>query len=125
MPFMLQDATWGDKDGFEYVSTKGSKAPVYDAVANYRKQRPPPSPPAPPRPAPPPSPPSPPHPAPPAPPPQPTGARRNIVGFHLGPGCDQDNVDVYLKSLDAAKVPFSIKNVDELGCVPHSPFSLT
>lgn len=39
MPFMLQDATWGDKDGFEYVKTNGQVAPVYGAVATLRKQQ--------------------------------------------------------------------------------------
>lgn len=42
---------------------------------------------------------------------------RNIVGFHLGPGGKQDGVDVYLKELDAAGVPFSIKNVNEFGAL--------
>lgn len=36
MPFMLQDAVWGDQDGYEYVSTSGSVAPVFTAVQQLR-----------------------------------------------------------------------------------------
>lgn len=40
---------------------------------------------------------------------------RNIVGFHLGPGGDHDNVETYLRDLDSAGIAFSIKDVDEWG----------
>ncbi len=36
MPFMLQDATWGDTDGYEYVMMNGQTAPVYTAVQQLR-----------------------------------------------------------------------------------------
>ena len=36
MPFMLQDAVWGDQDGYEYVSTNGDVAPVFTAVQQLR-----------------------------------------------------------------------------------------
>lgn len=36
MPFMLQDATWGDQDGWEYVMTNGQIMPVYNEVQQLR-----------------------------------------------------------------------------------------
>jgi hypothetical protein len=38
-----------------------------------------------------------------------------MAGLHLGPGGDHDNVETYLRQLDAARVPFSIKDVNEWG----------
>ena len=36
MPFMLQDAVWGDQDGYGYVSTSGAVQPVYQQVQQLR-----------------------------------------------------------------------------------------
>mmetsp|Transcript_172 Transcript_172/g.551 ORF Transcript_172/g.551 Transcript_172/m.551 type:complete len:319 (+) Transcript_172:3-959(+) len=41
-----------------------------------------------------------------------SNAAFNKIGFHLGPGGDHDGILDYLQELDAAKIPFSIKNVD-------------
>ncbi|EGD76627.1 hypothetical protein PTSG_07740 [Salpingoeca rosetta] len=38
MPFMLQDATWGDKDGYAYVLTNGQQQPVFTQVQALRCQ---------------------------------------------------------------------------------------
>ena len=35
-PFVLQDAFWGDQEGFGWVSTSGSKKPVFDTIKAYR-----------------------------------------------------------------------------------------
>eukprot|EP00054_Salpingoeca_dolichothecata_P018815 m.116178 g.116178 ORF g.116178 m.116178 type:complete len:319 (-) comp23024_c1_seq1:37-993(-) len=37
----------------------------------------------------------------------------NRVGFHLGPGGNHDNIGTYMEQLDAAGLPFVIKDVDE------------
>lgn len=36
-PFMLQGPTWGDQDGYGYVSVSGSPYPVYGEVAQLAK----------------------------------------------------------------------------------------
>ena len=36
MPFMLQDAFWGDQEGFGWVLTSGAKEPVFNAVRDLR-----------------------------------------------------------------------------------------
>jgi hypothetical protein len=36
MPFMLQDPTWGDQDGYEYVLSNGQTALVFGAVQQLR-----------------------------------------------------------------------------------------
>lgn len=38
MPFMLMDPTWGDTDGWEYVTMNGALAPVFSAVQSLRQQ---------------------------------------------------------------------------------------
>ncbi len=36
MPFMLQDPTWGDQDGSDYVLTNGQLQPVFNSVKQLR-----------------------------------------------------------------------------------------
>lgn len=38
MPFMLMDPTWGDQDGWEYVTMSGAAQPVFGAVQQLRQQ---------------------------------------------------------------------------------------
>lgn len=39
------------------------------------------------------------------------------IGFHLGPGGDSDHVADFMTQLDAAKIPFFMKSVDDYGLI--------
>ena len=41
--------------------------------------------------------------------------RRNKIGFHLGPGGNPTGIGEYMRALDQAGIPFTIKSVDHYG----------
>ena len=42
-------------------------------------------------------------------------SRRNKIGFHLGPGGNPTGIGDYMRALDGANIPFTIKSVDHYG----------
>ena len=42
-------------------------------------------------------------------------SRRNKIGFHLGPGGNPTGIGDYMRALDRAGIPFTIKSVDHYG----------